>query len=311
MNKSPVILITMTIAVALLILPTVEAADIELSDACSLADAIKAANTDEIAGGCPAGDGADTIVLSDDIMLDAALPHITTEITIGGGGFTISGKNRFRIFTVNRGRLTVKSLTMTRGNADWGGAIVNVDGTLTTSESSFINNRSSEGGAIGSTGRVSITQSSFNNNVADLGGALHQLEEKLVISDSTFANNKSNEEGGAIYNEGTLVEIFNSTFSNNASGGAIWHEEGRLEIVSSVFYNNEMKRWWVGGAAIHSLSRDKVSVRNSTFKYNRAVLPQSSQGGAILSRNAPLDISDCSFIRNSAEEGVPFLMTMF
>ena len=57
------------ICFAIIHLSIVQAADIEVGASCSLADAITAANTDAAVGGCPAGDGADTISLSGNITL--------------------------------------------------------------------------------------------------------------------------------------------------------------------------------------------------------------------------------------------------
>jgi len=78
MSKLSIILTAFILTIAFLILPTAQAADIELSDTCSLADAITAANTDKAVGECQAGDGADNINLSGDLTLEAALPHITS-----------------------------------------------------------------------------------------------------------------------------------------------------------------------------------------------------------------------------------------
>ena len=59
---------------------------------CSLAGMITAANTDRASGECPAGSGADTITLAGDIVLSQALPAITSDITIDGAGYSISGR---------------------------------------------------------------------------------------------------------------------------------------------------------------------------------------------------------------------------
>ncbi|MCC6617131.1 MAG: hypothetical protein IT320_26900 [Anaerolineae bacterium] len=82
---------------------------------CSLIDAIRAANTDSAVGSCPAGNGADTILLTIDVTLTSAhtttpegangLPLITSDITILGDGFTLAradGANvqNFRLFQV-------------------------------------------------------------------------------------------------------------------------------------------------------------------------------------------------------------------
>ena len=195
MNKLSVILTAFVLTITFLILPTAQAADIELNDTCSLEDAITAASTDETAGGCVAGDGADTITLSSNITLDAALPHITSEITIEGGGFTISGNNRYRIFVINGGTLTVNNLTMTKGSADWGGAIANLKGTLTITDSDIISNTASEGGSIGNDGTVTIIESDVSDKSDNMRCAIHSLSGTILITESTISDNKVVEDG--------------------------------------------------------------------------------------------------------------------
>ena len=90
----------------LLILPVsqVAAADIQVDGDCSLENAIRSANGDAQQGSlsnCEAGDapkpgatppetGADTIFVSANITLDAVPPSIRSEVTLNGGGFTIT-----------------------------------------------------------------------------------------------------------------------------------------------------------------------------------------------------------------------------
>ena len=92
-----------------LLTPVSFAADIDVDGTdCQLHDAITAANTDTETNGCIAGDGADTITLSANVTLEAALPVITTEVTIDGDSHTISGDDTFAIFVVEDADLTVK-----------------------------------------------------------------------------------------------------------------------------------------------------------------------------------------------------------
>ena len=108
------------IGIFLLVLPPshVLAVDITVSLDCSLPNAILAANLDAAVDGCPAGYGADTIWLTGDVTLAAALPAIDSEVTIEGGGYTVDGIERFRIFTVILGgSLSIKDLQMTNGKA--------------------------------------------------------------------------------------------------------------------------------------------------------------------------------------------------
>ena len=172
--KKLLLLFTAILTVFLFALP-VYAADIRVGSRCTLADAITAANNDRAEGGCTAGRGADTITLTEDITLQAALPAITSEITIEGKDYTISGDNRYRIFYNDGGSLTINDLTMTKGrvegdiirNADYtlkateinpaGAAIANWEGTLTISGSTFSGNSAEEGGAVYNAGKLGIT----------------------------------------------------------------------------------------------------------------------------------------------------------
>ena len=195
------------------------------STRCTLADQILAANRDEPVGACPAGNGADTIQLSADIVLDRPLPPITSALTVEGNGFAISGGKRFRIFYVIGGQLTVNNLTLVDGLAYGGGAISTRNGgELTIRNSNLRSNSAVAGGAILSYGKTTIESSSINGNVADYtGGAITVYFGDLLITRSSINENKSDGSAGAIYTRFADAEIVNSTISGNASkyGGAI------------------------------------------------------------------------------------------
>ena len=315
--------IALVLTIMLLLLPTAQAANIETSGSCTLADAIIAANNDRAEGGCPAGRGADTITLSQDITLDSSLPKITSDITIEGNGFTISGNNRYRIFYNDGGALTVHDLTMTKGyvegelitNADEslkntpanpiGGAIVNWQGTLTISDSSFSDNLAEyDGGAIYNRGgELSISNSVFGDNLADDdGGAITNWRGRVSISDSIFSDNSADSSGGAIANWGEL-SIVNSAFSDNSAewnGGAIFNGGiGELNISDSAFSHNSSSDLYAEGGAIFNWG--ELSIVNSTFSGNSA----DADGGAIANgttykRGGELSIVSSAFSHNSA-----------
>ena len=303
--------------IALLLTPSVHAADITLSSSCTLADAIIAANHDRPEGGCPAGRGADTIILTRDITLDSGLPKITSDITIEGEGYAISDAYRWRIFYNDDGALTIKDLTMTDGyvegdiirNADntlkatadqpFGGAIVNWQGTLTISDSIFSDNLATGGGAIYNDGELSISDSSFSHNSAREGGAIVNWEESdLSIVNSSFSRNSA-ALSGAIINAGKL-NISGSAFSYNSadvSGGAIFNR-GELNIGSSAFSYNSAKN---GGAIFNYCNGGpSISISGSAFSYNSA----EEWGGAIDNGvDGELSISGSTFSYNSAALG--------
>ena len=210
---------------------------IEPPPPCPLALQIVAANTDAPAGGCPAGSGHDIISLTRDITLDAPLPHISSDVTIEGKGYTINGGGRFRIFTVNAGTLTINNLTLTDGKATRGGnesgGALRLEGTghAVVTDSMFIKNLSIDGGAIGLASgatKLTVNGSSFVENQAYYGGGAISANGKgrITITNSSFLKNRtsSSGSGGAIYAlSANTVDISNSTFIGNVSnrGGAL------------------------------------------------------------------------------------------
>jgi hypothetical protein len=90
---------------------------VDAGGTCTLAEAITSANSDAVTGGCTAGSGADTITLEENVILTAALPDMTTVITIEGGGYTIDGNNDATVGNVLRitfgGDLTLNEATVT------------------------------------------------------------------------------------------------------------------------------------------------------------------------------------------------------
>lgn len=160
----------------------VSAAVIRVDEACSLHDAITAANTDKASGGCPAGAGADTIYLSGDITLSAELPAIESVIAIDGGGFAISGDKRYRIFRVGEwpygncnpnaaSRLTINQLLLKRARGYHGSALYIAScAEVTIYLSQLADNYANEGGAIFNWGDLKIEKSRLSGNLAVVAG---------------------------------------------------------------------------------------------------------------------------------------------
>ena len=304
---------------ALFFASSVYAADIAVGVDCSLADAIIAANRDRAEGDCPAGRGTDTITLTQDITLRAELPAITSDITIEGNGYTISGNHRYRIFYNDGGALTINNLTMTKGYVEGdpvtyadvalkvtaaqtiGGAIVNWQGALSISDSAFRDNLAeSFGGAIFNAGELSISGSSFSDNWSDgSGGAISNWDAgELSISSSVFSDNSAYN-SGAIGNKGEL-SITDSTFSDNSAkygGGAILNA-GELSIVSSTFNGNSVKHF--GGAIFNT---GELNISDSTFSHNSASSNSYVSKGGAVSNGEELSITNSTFSDNSADWG--------
>jgi len=231
---------------------------------CALPDQIRAANTDQAAGSCPAGQGADTISLTRDISLDAALPPITSEIKIEGNGYTINGAGKFRIFDVDGGALTLENVSLDGGKASVGGAIRLINGArLTASNLSFTGNVADYGGAIASESADAVLNLSNSIFVGNSGGALLVNGGSVDIGGSAFLANSAGEGqvGGAIEMRRGSVTISNSAFSGNLAGTGGAHcsqiEDSDLTQVSLL---NEGAQRIAGGIYYHSGS---LTLRNS------------------------------------------------
>ena len=201
---------------------------------CTLADAIRAANTEFIAGGCLPGAGADTIVLppGSTQTLAAALPAVTSVITVEGNGSTIkrnSGAPKFVIFSVREpGALTLKETTLSGGDSIDGGAIYNYFGTVTLTNTTISGNAASQGGGLNNfAGALSLTDSTVSGNIARNGdgGGIYNAFGNVTVTNSTISGNRASSDGGGIYTFGGSVTVTNSTISGNTSttsnGGAV------------------------------------------------------------------------------------------
>ncbi|MDE2748435.1 MAG: hypothetical protein OXI34_05695 [Chloroflexota bacterium] len=280
---------------------SVYAADIVVDQTCSLADAIRAANTDEAVGGCPAGAGADVITLTTNVTLWADLPRVSSNVTLEGNNFWISGASAYRIFYVEtKGKLSIAGLTLRGGTAgsesapdyehEHGGAIYS-EGELSIEDCTLLENSAGRGGAIYNRGKLSVSGSEFSGNTASLGGAIHNAGV-MRLSATTFSDNSAEHDGGGIANYADL-QVSDSHWSGNSAdeGGAI-DNRGALSVSASNFADNSA--YYEGGAIYN---REKLSVRGSEFSSNTASL-----GGAI-HNEIDLNIDGSTFADNAAYIG--------
>ena len=296
-------LATITMILVSLTIQMVYAADIAVTGECSLAEAIDAANSDEAVGACPAGIGADTIWLTEDIVLDAALPPIDSDVTIEGDGFTIDGNEQFQLLTINRNaNLTAKNLSLARASAEYGSAIFNrFKGTVTAIDCTFRNNTAdAEGGAMMNVhGSVVITSSTFEENAAPVGGAVYSSKGSVIIADSIFKGNTAIA-SGAIHSDDSDTIIRNSTLASNeatgekAGGGAITAFLGSLSIDGSALYGNSGA---IGGAIY--MEGGEYTLTNSTIGANTARLG----GGIYVPYAKEATMVHVTLVENVAKEG--------
>jgi hypothetical protein len=252
-----------------------EAATIQVQGSCSLVVAIRAANTDRARGGCPAGRGADTIVLppgSTQTLTSVQntdygptrLPVIRSEITLSGRGSTIvrdSEAPEFRILTVSStGKLTLTKTTVS------GGSLLGADGDLRG------------GGGL------------------NAGGT-------LILLNSTISGNEAYGGGGGVSNSGGTITITNSTISGNEAyggGGGVSNLVGTMTITNSTISGNEA---YSGGGGVSNVSRDNtMTITNSTISGNEAYfIGGVSNGGTMTITNSTISGNRANYDGDTVE----------
>ena len=267
-----------------------QAAVIEANGAtCTLANAIIAANTDTDTGGCPAGNGADTITFDGRTVTLSqvnntgadgpnGLPVITSDITITGPGIIERSENApdFRILEVNHpnAKLTLQQTTVRNGVDTGHGGGIFVKDCLFLSDGvsiidSAITGNTGDGvdAAEGSGCPVTVSNSVISGNTgygidAYYAGPLH-------ISNSIIHNNHM----GGIAGQGNRVSISNTTISENKNGGGIFigGESSILINNSSITGNTSI----TNGGGIRN--PEYLTIINSTISGNTAL----GSGGGI------------------------------
>ena len=227
---------------------TVFAADFSVSStsACTLADAIRAANRDEAFRDCTAGQGADTIRLASDISIDAPLPTVRSNITIDGVGeeYRISGGNSHQILgTVQGARLTLRNLSLHQGYAAGmrGGALRMLGGKATLSNVYLEENSASNGGGALRVHNASLIceQCWLLSNSSSHGGAVWVGYGGDVTLTGSLILNNSGDYGGAIYNQYGRVTLrdsavgFDGTGNHAVQGGGVYSRRGTVNIEGS------------------------------------------------------------------------------
>lgn len=217
---------------------TVTTTDQSSTTACTLTDAILAANSDEPSNACPAGSGADTIelapgatyVLTSSYDGEDGLPVITSTITIQGHGAAVrrESESEFRIFRVADASavVTINDLTVSGGAISGivgaGGANVSVlSGVLTLNRSTISGGTAdgfrAGGGLYNGGGTLNVNDSTISGNLA--GGGLAVFSGITNVSNSTVSGNVSHAPGGGGIVVSGILTVNDSTISGNVNDG--------------------------------------------------------------------------------------------
>jgi CSLREA domain-containing protein len=199
--------------------------------ACSLREAVQAANSDAAVAGCPAGSGPDTIALAPDTY-QLSRPggdedgNATGDLDISGD-LTITNRSvlpatvdgsagRDRVLHLLSGSVTVERVTIQGGDSnDSGGGIFTATPTsLTLHDSTVTGNRSNyHGGGIASQGTVLIRNVTITGNraAASGGGYARAANGQIgAINNATITGNLADSDSGGAAGDGGGVAVVGS-----------------------------------------------------------------------------------------------------
>ena len=273
-------------------------ATINVDGGCTLVDAIQAANTDAVVGGCTAGSDDDVIqFVTPDSQItistifaassygpgSSGLPAITSNVTIEGNGAQIVANNNadaFRLFEVHPGGdLTLRDTQVSNADDGYGlgSGLFSYAGRVTIENSTFNANN----GAISLIYNLGseINNSVIRHNSQSQGNAagLSTYFSRVDINNSSIIDNQHLSidyirGSGAIAGGAGLVQsevtITNSTISGNESlygAGIFITDDNPLPLPSkfSRFGKNHAMRGTINS---------EITITNSTITNNKAYL---------------------------------------
>ncbi|MDO5826338.1 MAG: hypothetical protein Q4Q22_08145 [Methanosphaera sp.] len=143
-----------------------------------------------------------------------------------------------------QGSLTLFGTEFTDNNAKYGGAIYSEEGSLTVIGTLFTDNQADYGGSIENRGTLIVTYTLFAGNHADIDGGAIENYGTLTVTGTHFTDNHAENNGGAIDNYCSILNVTDSQFNSNHAdkyGGAIYNNQSTIkEFTNTLFYNNTL-----------------------------------------------------------------------
>ena len=274
---------------------------IDLNGDCSLREAIEAANTDSAVDGCPAGAGADVILIPTGTITLSISPVLTdtnatgdldllTEMTLQGvdaRSTVIDGAGIDRILHISTtAAVTVADLALTNGRAP----------SATGSSGNEISQKGEDGGGILNEGRLTLQRVTVSNNRAGNG-------ESIIMPFPQNSIPGAAGRGGGIYNSGLL------TIEQSALVG---NEAGMTGFVSALHHLHGTS----GGDGGGIFSLGDLTIFNSTIGNNRApdgedltgpfyyyLVPGDGGSGGGIANEGQLTLNNVTLVANYSGRG--------
>ena len=228
------------------------------------------------------------------------------DLTIRNGVGT-GTDNGFGGGIVNRGNLTLNTLTVTsNSSSNGGGGILNENGTLTINNSIINNNMtvSNGGGIRNNNGSLTINGSTLDTNSttggSGNGGGIQSFSGSITITNSSILNSTSFA-GGGIQFQGTpgtnILSVSNSIINTNtatSSGGGIYIISGTMMLNDSTVNGNNS----FNGGGVRSQS-ENAFISRSTISNNTI----TGSGAGIFNEGTGLTVTNSTITGNTTNNG--------
>lgn len=308
---------------------------------CSLREAIQAANTDAAVDACPAGSGADTILVPAGTYTIALTGNeeddnetgdwdIKSDVTLEGAGVgatILDGDQASRVldlrcapgtdwFSACTGitTITVRGITVRNGDTSYGrgGGIRNTGeaGPGATTPVTLLENcrvTNNGGGGVGNEGVLTIRNCVIENNTADsLAGGVDSFGV-LTIEDSTIRDNVSTSGAGGGIADNGLMTVRNTLVSGNTAGmdgGGIAGFYNDATLVNVTIVGNTSAGCGGGlSCGMYGGNPCNFQISHSTISGNAA--NGSGGGGGICYQAGNLESRNNIIAQNTAGAGGP------
>ena len=238
--------------------------------------------------------------------------NIVANVTINGNDLIIlDGGNTTSLLYINGGLIFhLQHITLSHGNKSGsgaeGGAIYSIGSQVFLESAQLLNNTATDkGGAVycsvGTGGTLTVSGSLFQNNTSKAGGAIFNDGCVALISNSTFKTNHASSGlgglGGGIYNAApATLTVNNSLFQGNTAsdGGGVYIASGSTATLNSVTLKSNTGGY--GGGLENS---GTVTLNDSLVDLNIV----TGVGGGIWNLNGTVIVVRTTVSNNSAYEG--------
>ncbi|MCD8378452.1 MAG: hypothetical protein LUB59_06665, partial [Candidatus Gastranaerophilales bacterium] len=242
------------------------------------------------------------------------------KITLNGS-FTIETGSLYNLFENSIDNDDIS--TVFRSNsADYGGAIANLSGSITSKNYAYVGNYAVCGGAIINYNGTYTDKGSYyyGNYATSSGGAIYNGDSSTLKTTSSIFSSNSAGYGGAVYNAGTYKDSGSYYLLNTSTqnGGAIYNYiSGKITLSKTGFFNNTsntqggaiyntgtltLKSSYVGGSYYEYFYKI-LSYADSSLYYSLVTLNSAgnnAQYGGGIYNTGTLSVTGTSFNYNTA-----------